>query len=46
MVYLRYVPYGDVLEFEAKGWKVYGPLGGNHSEYAILMIWEGDSEPS
>jgi len=45
VIWLRYVPFDRVAEFEAKGWKVHGPLGGNHGNYALLMVFEGEGEP-
>ena len=45
MTWLCYVTFDDVPAYEAKGWKVHGPLGGNHGNYSSLMIWEGDGEP-
>lgn len=46
MTFLRYVTFAAVPEFEAKGWKVQGPLNGNHAHYAVLMIWGGKGEPT
>jgi hypothetical protein len=43
--WLCYVTFEDVSDYEAKGWRVYGPLGGNHGHYSVLMIWEGQGEP-
>lgn len=45
MTYLCYVTFDDVPEYEAKGWRVRSMLGGNHGNYSILMIWEGEGEP-
>ena len=44
--WLCYVTFADVTDYEAKGWKVAGPLGGNHGHYSVLMIWEGQGEPN
>ncbi len=44
--WLCYVTFEDVTDYEAKGWRVSGPLGGNHGHYSILMIWEGQGEPA
>ena len=46
MTWLCYVTFDDVPSYEAKGWRVRSTLGGNHQHYSILMIWEGDGEPS
>jgi hypothetical protein len=43
--WLCYVTYDDVTDYEARGWRVSGPLRGNHGHYSILMIWEGQGEP-
>jgi hypothetical protein len=45
MTWLRYVAFDHIGEFEAKGWKLYAPMQGNHGTYAVLMIWEGSDEP-
>lgn len=46
MTWLRYVLHADVPAYEAKGWRVHAQLGGNHGNYSILMIWEGEGEPT
>ncbi len=45
MIFLRYVTFEDVPDYESRGWKLHAPLGGNNGHYAVLMIWEGDGEP-
>ena len=45
--WLRYVPHGRIVEFLAKGWCISDELHGtNHGDYAVLMVWEGDGEPT
>jgi hypothetical protein len=46
MTWLCYVTFDDVPAYQAKGWRVHSSLGGNHGAYSLLMIWEGDDEPS
>ena len=45
--WLRYVPHADVARRLAAGWMISDDLSGtNHGNYAVLMIWKGEDEPS
>lgn len=43
--WLRYVRHADIPAFEAKGWRVSGPLPFPHSRWSVLMIWAGEGAP-
>lgn len=44
--WLRYALHADVPTFEAKGWRLAGPLPGTHGHWSCLMIWSGEGEPA
>ncbi len=47
MIWLRYVPHPQMLQFLARGWAISDELHGtSHGNYSVLMVWEGDGEPS
>lgn len=47
ITWLHYVPHARMIEFLAKGWRISDDLSGtSHGNYAVLMVWEGDGEPS
>lgn len=46
MTWLRYVLHAEVQAYEAKGWKLRSNLDCHHGHYSVLMIWDGEHEPS
>lgn len=47
MIWLRYVPHGQMLPFLAKGWQISDEMHGtNHGNYSVLMFIESEDEPT
>ncbi len=45
--WLRYVAHDEVPAYLAKGWVVSDDLFGTpHGDYAVLMLWAGEGEPT
>lgn len=44
---LRYVVHAQVPDYIAKGWRISDDLQGtSHGQWSVLMVWEGDGEPT
>lgn len=44
--YFRYVPHEQIAAYQGRGWRVASVLSGcRHSNFAVLMQWEGHGEP-
>lgn len=47
MTWLRYVPLAEVGRWLAQGWTISDDMADcHHGRHAVLMVWEGDDEPT
>lgn len=45
--FLKYVAHGEMLIHLAGGWEISDDLvGTSHGNYAVLMVWMGEGEPT
>lgn len=46
MIWLRYVPHGELLRYLVAGWTLDDELHfTSHGEYAVLMRWPEEGDP-
>ena len=44
--YYRWASYDKLESFLSRGWAVASTRITHHSHYAILLVWQGQGEPS
>ena len=44
--FFKYVRHSDVETYESNGWAFHADLGPVHGSYSVLMVWNGEGEPS